>query len=72
MKSTRAVGRSDRRTFSAEFKAESVRLVTERPATGGSLAQVGRELDVRANQLRAREARERAGDEGALPGGTLY
>jgi len=46
-------GRRERRAFSAEFKAEAVRLVTERRAQGVSLAQVGRELDIRAEQLRA-------------------
>lgn len=46
-------GRRERREFSAEFKAEAVRLVTERRAAGGTLTQVGRELDVRPDQLRA-------------------
>jgi transposase len=36
-----------------EFKAEAVRLLRERRAAGVSLAQVGRELDVRPDQLRA-------------------
>ena len=42
-----------RRAFSAEFKAEAVRLVAERRARGGTAAQVCRELDVRPEQLRA-------------------
>jgi len=73
MKSSRKVERRERRTFSAEFKAEAVRLLTERRAAGGTLAQVSRELDVRADQLRAwtRQARERTGAEAALPGETL-
>jgi len=45
--------RRERRAFSAEFKLEAVRLLHERRAAGGSLAQVGRELDVRADLLRA-------------------
>ena len=55
-KNTRAAGpaeRRERRLFSPEFKAEAVRLVIERRARGVSLSQVGRELDVRPNQLRA-------------------
>ena len=48
-----AAGRRERRAFSAEFKAEAVRLVSERRAHGVSLVQVGRELDVRPEQLRA-------------------
>jgi transposase len=38
-----------RRQFSREFKEEAVRLVTE---GGQSLAQVGRDLDLRPNLLR--------------------
>jgi transposase len=73
MKSSRKVERRERRSFSAEFKAEAVRLLTERRATGGTLAQVSRELDVRADQLRAwaRQARERTGSDAAVPGETL-
>ena len=41
------------REFSEEFKAEAVRLAAERRAAGGSLTQVGRELDGRPDQLRA-------------------
>ncbi len=52
-----------RRAFSAEFKVEAVRLMSERRAQGVSLAQVGRELDVRPDLLRkwARQVAERAG-----------
>ena len=39
--------RRARREFSDEFKAEAVRLAADRRAAGGSLTQVGRELDVR-------------------------
>jgi len=49
----RAAGGRERRAFSAEFKVEAVRLLRERRAAGVSLAQVGRELDVRPDLLRA-------------------
>jgi hypothetical protein len=55
MKSRRkagTAGRRERREFSAEFKAEAVRLVADRREAGGTLTQVGRELDVRPDQLR--------------------
>ena len=45
-------GRRERRTFSAEFKAEAVQMVAERRTGGMTLAQAGRELDVRPDQLR--------------------
>jgi transposase len=56
MKSNRkagSAGRRERREFSAEFKAEAVRLAAERRASGVPLSQIGRELDVRPDQLRA-------------------
>jgi len=73
MKSNKKTGRRERREFSAEFKAEAVRLVAERRAAGATLTQVGRELDVRPDQLRAwaRLARDENGMRGALPGETL-
>ena len=43
MGSSKKVVRSERRTFSTEFKAEAVRLVAERQADGASLTQIGRE-----------------------------
>lgn len=52
MGSNRKVVRRERRAFSAEFKAEAVRLVAEQRAAGVSLTQIGRELDVRPDQLR--------------------
>jgi transposase len=66
-------GRRERREFSAEFKAEAVRLAAERRAAGGSLTQVGRELDVRPDQLRAwaKRHREASGTDLAIPGETL-
>ena len=53
----------ERRAFSAEFKLEAVRLMGERRAQGVSLAQIGRELDVRPDMLRAwaRQVADRAG-----------
>jgi transposase len=63
MKSRKA-DRRERRVFSAEFKAEVVRLMKERRAAGSSLVQIGHELDVRPSQLRmwARQQREETGD----------
>ena len=73
MKSRKQVERRERREFSAAFRAEAVRLVAERRAAGGTLAQVGRELDVRPDQLRAwaRQQREASGGGPAMPGETL-
>ena len=73
MKSRKKVERRERRGFSAEFKAEAVRMVTERRATGATLAQIGRELDVRPDQLRAwaRQQREAHGEGSAMPGETV-
>ena len=66
-------GRRERRTFSAEFKAEAVRLVAERRAVGVTLAEVGQELDVRPDQLRAwtRHARTAPRAGGVVPGESL-
>ena len=66
-------GRRERREFSAEFKAEAVRLAAERRAAGGTLTQVGRELDVRADQLRewTRQAARRTGVNLEHPGETV-
>jgi len=65
-------GRRERRAFSAEFKAEAVRLVAERRAVGVTLTQVGRELDVRPDQLRrwTRELRHDDESGAAVPGET--
>jgi transposase len=76
MKSNRKAGlagRRERRAFSAEFKAEAVRLVVERRALGVTLAQVGRELEVRPDQLRrwTREQRYKSGAGSSVPGETL-
>jgi len=45
--------RRARRGFTAEFKAEPMRLLAERRAAGTTAIQVGRILDVRLDQLRA-------------------
>jgi transposase len=64
-------GRRERREFSAEFKAEAVRLAAERRAAGGSLTQVGRELDVRPDQLRAWSKRLGDASGAGIPGETI-
>ena len=63
-------GPRERRAFSTEFKADAVRMLAERRALGVSLAQVGRELDVRLNQLRAwaHQARGTSGGSGGSGG----
>lgn len=76
MKSNRkasTAGRRERREFSAEFKAEAVRLVAERRAAGATLAQIGRELDIRPDQLRAwaRQQRDASGVGSVVAGETL-
>ena len=52
-----------RRVFSPEFKLEAVRRMEERRAQGVTLTQIGRELDVRPDMLRAwkRQLGARAG-----------
>ena len=59
--------RRERRAFSDEFKREAVQLMHDRRKHGGTVAQVGRELDVRANQLRE-WARQLAAGDGGLAG----
>ena len=71
MKSNRKVARRERRAFSPEFKAEAVRVVAERRAEGATLSQIGRELDVRPDQLRAwTRAHGQLGPTGGMPGET--
>ena len=69
-KKTGSAGPRERRAFSAEFKAEAVRLVAERRAAGVPLTQIGRELDVRPDQLRAwmRAAQRETGAGAGMPG----
>ena len=73
MGSSKKVVRRERRAFSAEFKTEAVRMLVERRAAGASLAQIGRDLEVRPDRLRAwakeRPAAVKPG--GAVPGETL-
>jgi transposase len=66
-------GRRERREFSAEFKAEAVRLMAERRTAGATLSQVGRELDVRPDQLRAwaKAIGHETVGEAAFPGETV-
>ena len=74
MKSSRkagSAGRRERREFSAEFKAEAVRLVAERRAAGVTLAQVGRELDVRPDRLRAWARQHGDNHDDVVPGETV-
>jgi transposase len=71
MKSRKAE-RRERRVFSAEFKAEMVRLVEERRAAGSSLAQIAQELDLRPSQLRKWAHEQRVETRGATgPAETL-
>jgi transposase-like protein len=53
MGSDKQVGRRGRYAFSSEFKAEAVRMAGARQAAGTSLTQIGRELDVCPDHLRA-------------------
>jgi transposase len=59
----KAGAKRTRRAFSPEFKLEAVRLMQERRAAGARLSQVGRDLDVRPDLLRAwaRQAKGRSG-----------
>lgn len=59
----RPSGQRVRRAFSAEFKVEAVQLMRSRRAAGISLEQIGRELVVRPDQLRAwaRQVEQRSG-----------
>src|ERR1700730_1266539 len=63
MTKAKGSGSRERRAFSSEFKMEAVRLMGERQKLGVSLAQIGREVDVRPDQLRrwAQQLEERAG-----------
>jgi transposase-like protein len=73
MASSKKEVRRERRVFSAEFKAEAVRLMAEREAAGASVAQIGRDLAVRPDLLlvwaKAHPAAAKPG--GAVPGETL-
>ncbi len=55
--------RRERRVFTDEFKREAVGLLHERRAAGVPVTQIGRDLDVRPDQLRewARGLAERRG-----------
>ena len=66
---TAGAGWRERRTFSAEFNAEAVRLVTERRAASVTLGEIGQELAVRPDELRTctRQARTAPRAGGAVP-----
>ena len=59
-----------RRVFSAEFKLEAVQRMQERRAAGISLSQIGRDLGLRADMLRAwaRQAEAGAAPRDVFPG----
>jgi transposase len=57
--------RRERRAFTEEFKRQAVQLLHERRAQGVSVTQIGRELDVKPDQLRE-WARKLAAQEGGL------
>jgi transposase len=59
--------RRERRAFTEEFKRQAVQLMHERRAQGVTVTQVGRELDVRPDPLRA-WARWLADRDGGLAG----
>ena len=63
--------RRERRAFSEEFKREAVQLLHERRAAGVTVTQVGRELDVRPDQLRAWTRRFAARDGGLAAVGVV-
>ena len=54
-----------RRSFTSEFKAQAVKLVTE---GGKSLAEVARDLDLGESMLRARKQAPAKGGDHAFPG----
>ena len=57
--------RRERRAFTEEFKRQAVQLMHERRAQGVTVTQIGRELEVRPDQLRE-WARRLADREGGL------
>jgi len=64
-KERKDTSRRERRAFTEEFKREAVRMLHERRATGVTVTQIGRELEVRPDQLRE-WARRLADAEGGL------
>lgn len=62
--------RRERRAFPDEFKREAVRLLHER-AAGVSVTQLGRELDVRPDQLRAWARRFADAESGLAAAGVI-
>ena len=70
-KQNSGTSRRERRTFTEEFKREAVQLLHERRAAGVSVTQVGRELDVRPDQLREWTRRFAARDGGLAAVGVV-
>jgi transposase len=66
---TSSSSKRERRAFTDEFKQEAVRLVHDRRSAGGTLTQVARELDVRADVLRSWVAKYTARTESGAPVG---
>ena len=63
--------RRERRVFTEEFKRQAVQLMHERRAAGVSVTQIGRELDVNADQLREWARRMSAQDGGLAAAGVV-
>ena len=65
--------RQARRKFSAEFKADALRLVQQRRAEGVTWAQIGRELDIKPTLLCEwmRQSEDRVAAAPSLAGETL-
>lgn len=59
--------RRERRKFTDEFKREAVRLMYERRASGVTVAQIARELGVRAEQVRVWDKALRERNDASLP-----
>lgn len=59
--------RPERRAFSAEFKAEVVRMALAGRAEGKSVSQLGRELDIRPDLVRVWIKEAAAQSKSALP-----
>lgn len=63
MKKPAKPAKQTRRVFTAEFKQEAVRRMTERRAQGVSVQQIGRELEISADLLRAWSHQVHAGED---------
>jgi transposase len=63
--------RRERRAFTEEFKRQAVQLLHERRAAGVSVTQIGRELDVKPDQLREWGRKLAAQDGGLAAAGVV-